>query len=59
MKITSLLENQKKEKRIAITPETAKKYIRPDQWTWLIVGDVKEIQAKIEALDIGEVIVLD
>ena len=27
MKITSLLENQKKEKRIAITPETAKKYI--------------------------------
>ena len=39
--------------------ETAKKYIRPDQWTWLIVGDVKEIQEKIEALDIGEVIVLD
>ena len=39
--------------------ETAIKYIRPDQWTWLIVGDVKEIQEKIEALDIGEVIVLD
>ena len=27
MKIASTLENQKTEKRIAITPETAKKYI--------------------------------
>ena len=27
MKIASILENQKVEKRISITPETAKKYI--------------------------------
>tara|TARA_Y100000748_G_scaffold147184_1_gene123183 strand:- start:560 stop:2491 length:1932 start_codon:yes stop_codon:yes gene_type:complete len=37
----------------------AQKYIKPDQWTWLIVGDLSKIEAPIRALNLGGVEVLD
>ncbi|WGL16742.1 pitrilysin family protein [Microbulbifer bruguierae] len=36
----------------------AKEYLAPDQFTWLVVGDLEQIQKEIEALDIGPVEVL-
>ena len=35
--------------------EKAQTYIKPDQWTWLIVGDLSKIEAPIRALNLGEV----
>ena len=37
----------------------AKQLIHPDQLTWVIVGDLKKIEAPIRALKLGEVQVLD
>jgi predicted Zn-dependent peptidase len=37
----------------------AKEIIHPDQLTWVIVGDLKKIEAPIRALKLGEVQVLD
>ncbi|MCW8126401.1 M16 family metallopeptidase [Microbulbifer halophilus] len=37
---------------------SAEKYLAPQQFTWVIVGDLDEIQEDIEALDIGPVEVL-
>ena len=34
------------------------KYIKPNQWTWLIVGDLSKIEEPIRALDLGEVKVI-
>ena len=33
----------------------AQKYIKPNQWTWLIVGDLSKIEEPIRALNLGEV----
>ena len=37
----------------------AQKYIKPDQWTWLIVGDLSKIEEPIRKLNLGPVEVLD
>ena len=37
----------------------AQKYIKPDQWTWLIVGDLSKIEEPIRELNLGPVEVLD
>ena len=34
------------------------KYIRPNQWTWLIVGDLSKIEEPIRALNLGEIRVI-
>jgi zinc protease len=34
------------------------KYIKPNQWTWLIVGDLAKIEEPIRALNLGEVKVI-
>ena len=39
--------------------ETTSKYVKPNQWTWLIVGDLSKIEKEIRDLGIGEVIVID
>ena len=39
--------------------EKAQTYIKPDQWTWLIVGDLAKIEAPIRALNLGEVKVIN
>ena len=36
----------------------AQKYIKPNQWTWLIVGDLAKIEEQIRALNLGEVKVI-
>ncbi|MDA9618380.1 insulinase family protein [Pseudomonadota bacterium] len=36
----------------------AQKYIKPNQWTWLIVGDLSKIEEPIRALNLGEVKVI-
>ena len=36
----------------------AQKYIKPNQWTWLIVGDLSKIEEPIRALDLGAVKVI-
>ena len=35
--------------------KTARKYLKPNQWSWLIVGDLKEIESEVRALNLGEV----
>ena len=37
----------------------AQKYIKPDQWTWLIVGDLSKIEEPVRQLNLGTVEVLD
>jgi hypothetical protein len=37
----------------------AKEIIHPDRLTWVIVGDLKQIEAPVRALKLGEVTVLD
>ena len=37
----------------------AQKYIKPNQWTWLIVGDLNKIEEPIRKLNLGPVEVLD
>ncbi|WP_413662698.1 M16 family metallopeptidase [Microbulbifer sp. CNSA002] len=37
---------------------SAKEYLAPDQFTWVIVGDLSKIKGEVEALDIGPVEVL-
>jgi len=37
----------------------AQKYIKPDQWTWLIVGDLSKIEEPVRNLNLGTVTVLD
>jgi zinc protease len=36
-----------------------KKFVRPDELIWVIVGDVKIIEAGIRELDYGDIIKLD
>ena len=47
----------------AMTPQqadaAAKKFLKPDQLTWVIVGDLSKIEAPVRALKLGEVKVLD
>ena len=47
----------------AVTPaaaETAiKQIVKPDALTWVIVGDLKQIEAPVRALNLGEVQVID
>jgi zinc protease len=35
------------------------KFIKPDQVTWLIIGDLSKIEAGVRSLNWGEVVVLD
>ncbi|SDZ87030.1 M16 family metallopeptidase [Microbulbifer marinus] len=37
---------------------SAREFLAPEQFTWVIVGDLDKIQAEVEALDIGPVTVL-
>ncbi|AWF82059.1 peptidase M16 [Microbulbifer sp. A4B17] len=37
---------------------SAKEYLAPEQFTWVIVGDLSKIKGEVEALDIGPVEVL-
>ena len=37
----------------------AQTYIKPNQWTWLVVGDLSEIEDSIRALDLGEVKIIN
>ncbi len=37
----------------------AQKYIKPNQWTWLIVGDLEKIEEPIRRLNLGEMEILD
>ena len=37
----------------------AKEIIHPDHLTWVIVGDLAKIEAKVRALNFGEVTVID
>ncbi len=37
----------------------AKAYVRPDEMIWLIIGDLKKIEAGVRELNLGEVIKLD
>jgi zinc protease len=39
--------------------QTTLNYVKPNQWTWLIVGDLSKIEQGIRDLGIGEVIVID
>ncbi|MGP1667507.1 MAG: hypothetical protein ACTS5I_16700, partial [Rhodanobacter sp.] len=47
----------------AITPAAAeaaiKEIIKPEAMTWVIVGDLKQIEAPVRALNLGEVQVID
>jgi zinc protease len=36
----------------------AQKYIKPNQWTWLIVGDLSKIEEPIRALNLGDIKVI-
>ena len=36
----------------------AEKYIKPDQWTWLIVGDLSKIEEPVRNLNLGTVTIL-
>jgi zinc protease len=37
----------------------AQKYIKPDQWTWLIVGDLSKIEESVRNLNLGTVTILE
>jgi len=37
----------------------AKEVVKPDAFTWVVVGDLAKVEAKIRALNIGEVKVID
>jgi len=39
--------------------DVARETLKPDQMTWVIVGDLDKIEKSIRALDMGEVVVLD
>jgi zinc protease len=39
--------------------EMAQTYIKPDQWTWLIVGDLDKIEEPIRNLNLGTVKVIN
>ena len=47
----------------ALTPadvnKSAGRLIHPDALTWVVVGDLSKIEAKVRALNLGEVTVLD
>jgi zinc protease len=47
----------------SMTPEqanaAARKFDKPDEMTWVIVGDLSVIEKPIRALGIGEITVLD
>lgn len=37
----------------------AKSYVRPDELIWLVIGDLKKVEAGIRELNLGEVVKLD
>ena len=39
--------------------QSAGKLIHPDALTWVVVGDLSKIEAKVRALNFGEVTVID
>jgi zinc protease len=39
--------------------DAARTFIRPDEIVWLVVGDLKKVEAGIRELKLGEVIRLD
>lgn len=39
--------------------ETSQQTIKPDQLTWIVIGDRKRIEEKIRALNIGEVAIIE
>ena len=36
----------------------AQKYIKPNQWTWLIVGDLEKIEEPIRNLNLGQIVII-
>ena len=48
--------------RVLTAPQlatAAAKFVRPEQLTWLIIGDLRKIEAGVRSLGWGEVVVLD
>lgn len=47
----------------ALTPEqlgqAAGKFVKPEEMTWLVIGDLRKVEAGIRSLGWGEVVVLD
>ncbi|MGX4643709.1 M16 family metallopeptidase [Massilia sp. SYSU DXS3249] len=47
----------------ALTPaqlgQAAGKFVKPDEVTWMVIGDLRKVEAGIRALGWGEVVVLD
>ncbi len=39
--------------------KTAEKYIKTDQWVWLIVGDLDQIEEGIRKLNLGKIIIIE
>jgi len=53
------LPNLLDEPSLADVHAMAQKYIKPSQWTWLIVGDLSKIEEPIRQLNLGDVEILD
>lgn len=53
--LKSRIDNQKDEDVRA----AAKEVVRPEALTWMVVGDLSKIEAKVRALNLGEVKVVD
>ena len=47
------------EPTLADVQNMAQTYIKPDQWIWLIVGDLSKIEEPIRNLNLGKVEVID
>ena len=39
--------------------QAAGKFVQPDKVVWVVIGDLRKVEAGIRALDWGEVVVLD
>jgi zinc protease len=50
-------------KVLAVTPESAneiaRKYVQPDHLIWVVVGDMKKVEAGIRSLNLGEIHKID
>jgi zinc protease len=44
---------------VEATREAAKKAITPETLTWIVIGDLDQIEQKVRALEFGEVVVMD
>ena len=59
LKWNSILEEHMIETCTVVVHAMAQKYIKPDQWTWLIVGDLSKIEESVRNLNLGTVTILE